>query len=282
MSERMIRNEDITIATQSFGDPEKPSILLVMGAMASMLWWPEDFCRDLAAKGFHVIRYDNRDTGLSTTFPPGEPTYTIDDMAGDAFAVLDGYGLSAAHVVGMSLGGMIAQRIALSHPERVLSLTLISTSPLGIDGLPDMTAEYAAHAASGEAVDWSDTQSILDFMLRDVAMIASRKHPHDAAAARRFLTTDIGRARSFASATNHFILPEGETPPEAAASRITSRLLVIHGSEDPLFALPHGEALAEAVPGARLVVIDGGGHEIHPADAPRIVAEIAAHAGQDA
>ena len=104
------------IVSQAFGDPRDPAMLLIMGAMASMLWWPEALCEKLAGEGRFVIRYDNRDTGLSTKYAPGEPPYTFDDMADDAVRVLDSHGIGMAHVVGMSMGGMIAQRLALRHP----------------------------------------------------------------------------------------------------------------------------------------------------------------------
>ncbi|MGO4839554.1 alpha/beta fold hydrolase, partial [Rhizobiaceae sp. 2RAB30] len=120
---RTVHADGVTIATEAFGDPSAPPVLLIMGAMASMLWWPDEFCRKLAVRGRYVIRYDNRDTGLSTKYPPGNPPYRMDDMAEDAAAVLDAYGIASAHVVAMSLGGMIAQILALTQPRRVSSLT---------------------------------------------------------------------------------------------------------------------------------------------------------------
>ena len=129
----MTKTEAPEIVSADFGDPAHPALLLIMGAMASMLWWPEAFCRKLAGEGLFVIRYDNRDTGLSTKYAPGEPPYTFDDMADDAIRVLDSHGIGKAHVVGMSMGGMVAQLVALKHPSRVISLTVISSSPVGID-----------------------------------------------------------------------------------------------------------------------------------------------------
>lgn len=280
MSEKLVQADGVEIATESFGDPAHPPVLLVMGAMASMLWWPEAFCHRLAERGCHVIRYDNRDTGLSTGYPPGEASYGFDDMADDAIRVLDSHGLGRAHLVGMSLGGMIAQYAALAHPGRVASLTAISSSPVGTDTshLPGTTAAYMEHAATGESVDWTDRAQVIDFMTRDVRAIAGTAHPHDSVAARRLIETDVDRARSFASATNHFML-KGSDRWRGRLGELQVPLLVLHGTADPIFPVEHGAALAAAVPGARLVRIEGGGHELHPADWDVMIAVIAEHTG---
>jgi pimeloyl-ACP methyl ester carboxylesterase len=278
MTEKAIATDGVEIATEAFGDPAHPPVLLVMGAMASMLWWPEGFCRRLAEQGRHVIRYDNRDTGRSIAYPRGEAAYGFDDMADDAIRVLDGHGLGRAHVVGMSLGGMIVQIAALAHPDRVASLTAISTSPVGTDTshLPKATAAYLEHAATGESVDWTDRAQVIDFMCRDARAIAGTAHSHDAAAARRLIETDYDRARSFASATNHFML-RGSDRWRGRLGELLAPLLVIHGTADPIFPVEHGAALAAIVPGARLVRIEGGGHELHPADWDTYVTAIARH-----
>lgn len=259
------------IVSQTFGDRADPAILLIMGAMASMLWWPETFCRQLAERGRFVIRYDNRDTGLSTKYPPGSPTYTFEDMADDAVRVLDDHGIAKAHVAGMSMGGMIAQNVALKYPERVSALTVISSSPLGVDasGLPGMTEAYREHSAGGGGVDWSNREQVLDFMVKDARAIASTLHPFDEKRTRAMIEDDYDRSGGLANATNHFLLKGGG--PQRTVRDLRTPLLVIHGATDPLFPIEHGEALAKAVPGARLVRIEGGGHELHRNDWPQIV-----------
>ncbi|WP_027059128.1 alpha/beta fold hydrolase [Mesorhizobium loti] len=266
------------IISEAFGDPADPALLLIMGAMASMLWWPDALCRKLSGAGLYVIRYDNRDTGRSTKYPPGQPPYTFDDMADDAIGVLDSHGIGKAHVAGMSMGGMIAQRVALKHPSRVASLTVISSSPMGMDTshLPQTTDAYTKHSAEGADVDWSDRRQVIDFMVRDTRAIAGIAHPFDEAGMRVFIELDYDRSRGFLSATNHFMLKGGNAwkgrLPEMAAP-----LLVIHGTADPIFPVEHGETLAETVAGAKLLRIEGGGHELHPQDWPAISAAIVAH-----
>ena len=264
------------IVSQAFGNPADPAVLLIMGAMASMLWWPEAFCRQLAGRRRFVIRYDNRDTGLSTKYPPGAPSYTFEDMVDDAVRVLDDHGVANAHVAGMSMGGTLAQSVALKYPKRVGALTVISSSPLGVDtsGLPGTTEAYKEHSAQGANVDWSNREQVLDFVVKDARAIASTRHPFDEKRTRAMIEADYDRSSGLASATNHFLLKGGG--PKRTVRDLTAPLLVIHGSADPLFPVEHGEALAKAVPGAKLVKVEGGGHELHRNDWPQIIEAMAA------
>ncbi|MER8656878.1 alpha/beta hydrolase [Mesorhizobium sp. M0847] len=266
------------IVSQTFGNPGDPTVLLIMGAMASMLWGPEALCKKLAGEGRFVIRYDNRDTGLSTKYATGEPPYTFDDMADDAVRVLDGCGIGKAHVVGMSMGGTIAQRLALRHPSRVITLTVISSSPVGIDTshLPGTTEADMEHSADGAKVDWSDRHQVIGFVVKDAHAIASTAHPFDEKAMRAFVQQDYDRSGGFLSATNHFMLKSCEDL-KGRLREIKVPLLVIHGTSDPIFPVEHGAALADAVAGGRLVRVEGGGHELHPDDWGTIVAAIVTH-----
>src|SRR5436190_19550648 len=156
MAERVIEATGVELCTESFGEPADPPILLIMGMGGSMLWWEEGFCRMLADGERFVIRYDHRDTGRSVSEPPGRPGYTGADLTADAAGVLDAYGIAAAHLVGVSAGGGIAQELALDRPDRVLSLVLISTSPVtpGDRGLPPPSAEFGRFLSTAR-VDWS-------------------------------------------------------------------------------------------------------------------------------
>lgn len=168
--ERLLKINGVELCAQTFGDPAAPALLLIGGAEASMDWWDDEFCERLAAGGRHVIRYDTRDTGRSTTFPPGEPPYGSEALLADAVGLLDELGIAAAHIVGVSMGGGIAQHLAVHHPGRVASLTLIATSPGGPGGpdqpdLPPMSAELAARFAEGgdETPDWSDREAVIAY-----------------------------------------------------------------------------------------------------------------------
>lgn len=232
-------------------------------------------CRQLAAQNFHVIRYDNRDTGLSTFYEPGSPPYTMDDMAEDAMRVLEGYEIDSAHLVGMSMGGMIAQIAAIKHPGRVKTLTLISTTPVGVDtsALPKTSSAYMEHAEEGETIDWSDHSQVIDFIVKDTRMIAGTAHPYDEARARSLVERDVKRARNFVSATNHFMLEDGDRW-EGKLGELAPPLLIFHGTADPIFPVEHGELLAETVDSAKLVRLEGGGHEIHSEDWDTIISAI--------
>jgi pimeloyl-ACP methyl ester carboxylesterase len=278
MTERMIRTDGLELATETFGDAALPPVLLIMGGMASMLWWPDAFCERLARQGRHVIRYDNRDTGRSTKYPPGEPGYTFDDMALDVFRVLDGHAIPAAHVVGMSLGGMIGQAAAIKQPSRVLSVTAISSSPIGIDTshLPLFSEAVTAHMA--REVDWTDREQVIAYMIEDSRVIAGTAHPFDEAKASAFIERDYDRSGGYLNATNHAFLKTGDAWRHRLPEMRTP-LLVIHGTADPIYPIDHGIALAEAVSGSTLVRIDSGGHELHMADWDTIIDAIVTHTG---
>jgi pimeloyl-ACP methyl ester carboxylesterase len=277
VAERTVTANGVELCTEPFGDPGDPAILLIMGVGGSMLWWEEGFCRLLAEGDRFVIRYDHRDTGRSVTYEPGHPGYTGADLVADAVGVLDAYRIPAAHVVGVSAGGAFAQRLALDDPGRVLSLVLISTSPVtpGERGLPSVTERYQQFLA-GAAVDWSDEGSVIEYLVGYARMLAGSDRSFDEAAARELVSRDVARARNIASSENHGIVPEGEVS-RAPLSSITVPTLVIHGTADPMFPLEHGEALAEEIRGAQLLPLDGTGHGVDRSDWETIARAILAH-----
>jgi pimeloyl-ACP methyl ester carboxylesterase len=270
-TERMIEANGVELCTEPFGDPADPPVLLVMGIGASMLWWEEGFCRLLADGGRFVIRYDHRDTGRSVTYEPGQPGYGGADLVADAAGVLDAYEIAAAHVVGVSAGGALTQLLALDYPDRVLSLVLISTSFAVSTGrrLPPPSAEFTRWVSAAE-VDWSDAESVIEYLVDYSRVIAGGQRPFDEAAFRGLARREVERARDFAAAQNHDILHD-EPQARAPLSSISVPTLVIHGTADPMFPLGHGEALADEIPGARLLRLEGAGHGVDRADWETIV-----------
>jgi pimeloyl-ACP methyl ester carboxylesterase len=279
-SERLIETAGVELCAESFGDPADPPILLVMGLGASMLWWEEGFCRLLAGGGRFVVRYDHRDTGRSTTYEPGRPEYTGADLIADATCVLDAYRLPAAHLIGVSAGGALAQLLALQSPERVISLVLISTSPAtSVDReLPPPTEEFVRFLRTA-TVDWADAASVIEYLVEYARVLAGGERAFDEAAARDLVRRDVERTRDVEARRNHDALPDGERPRAPLAS-IAAPTLVIHGSADSMFPLEHGRALAEEIPGARVLVLEGAGHGVERADWETIVRAVLEHTGQ--
>lgn len=277
MNTHLIERDGLRFATEAFGRPGDTPILMIMGATASMLWWPEGLCRRIAAAGRYVVRYDNRDTGRSTSYPPGAPPYTMDDMADDALTILDGHGLDRAHLVGMSLGGMIAQLAALKAPARVASLTLISSCAFDEDDpdLPPMDPALGAHFAEIATLDWHDRQAVVDFQVESARISAGTSF--DAAAARDLAEREYDRADDPRAALNHSLLGGGEAW-AGRVGEIAAPTVVIHGRRDPILSFRHGEKLAAKIPGARLVALEGG-HELNARDWPVLADEILAITG---
>jgi len=279
VAERTVVENGVELCTESFGDPADPPILLIMGVGASMLWWEEGFCRMLADRGRFVIRYDHRDTGRSVSYEPGRRGYTGADLVADAVGVLDAYGVSAAHLVGVSAGGVFAQLVALGFPERALSLVLSSSSPaMPVSReLPPPAGELVRFMRTAE-VDWADAGSVIEYLVGYERVLAGTERPFDEAAARDLVCRDVERADDFAARRNHDSLPEGGLP-RAPLSSIGVPTLVLHGTADPMFPIEHGRALAEEIPGARWLPLERAGHGIERADWETIAGAIVTHTG---
>jgi pimeloyl-ACP methyl ester carboxylesterase len=267
----------VRLCTESFGEPGDPPILLVMGLGGSMLWWQDAFCRLLAGPGRFVIRYDQRDTGRSTTYQPGRPGYGGGELLADALALLDAYHLPEAHLVGVSSGGALVQLLALDFPRRVRSLVLISTSPAarGDRSLPPPSAAFTRFVHSA-AVDWSDADSVIDHLVAYARVLSGEARPFEEAETRDLVRRDVERAGDFAALQNHDLL-QGDDEQRGPLSSIRAPTLVVHGTADPMFPLPHGEALAREIPGARMLRLEGAGHGVQRQDWGLIADAITAH-----
>ncbi len=271
----MVDIDDVSLAVETFGSPLDPAVVLVMGATASMVWWPEPLCSSIAAQGYVVVRYDHRDTGRSTTGTLGEVAYSAEDLADDLLGVMDTLGLTSAHLVGMSLGGYLAQIVAVTHPERVRSLTLLASEPLGAEegSLPGIDERFMAHFATFGELDWSDADDVERFLVEIGRLSAGTPERFDEAGTRQRVAVELERASDLAAAFNHGMVGPRQDWAGATA-RITQPTLVIHGALDPILPLPNGEALAHLIAGARLHVLPHAGHELNPLDLDEIISTI--------
>lgn len=278
--ERFIKSGNVDICTESFGNPANPPILLIMGATASLVWWEQEFCERLADKGFYVIRYDNRDVGKSTTYPAGESQYSTLDMADDVLAVMDSYNLDSAHLAGMSLGGMLAQIVAIRNPERVKTITLIAS---GIwDDKPELPtidpAVLEYHAIAG-TLDWTNEQDVIQYLAGGWRILNGSRHPFDEKRTYKLAQAEVKRANNLLSMFNHSMLAGGDEL-YGQASKIKAPALIIHGTEDKVLPFEHALEMKKTIPNSTLLEIKGAGHEIHPLDWELIVEAIAAHVKQ--
>lgn len=281
-------NDGVVLTYETIGDPADPAMLLIMGLGGQLTAWDPEFCRMLADRGFHVIRFDNRDCGLSTKTegaPPNimqlmmaitagqeiteEVPYTLSDMAADGLAVLDAVGAERAHVVGVSMGGMIAQQMAIEHPERVRSLTsIMSTTGNSEVGQGTQEALMALFAPPPE-----EREGVIEHAVKLGKIVCGPHYDEDEARVR------IGDAydRSYHPAGIPFqIAAVARTGDRTEGLRSLSvPTLVIHGTVDTLVDVSGGEATAEAVPGARLLTFDDMGHDLPKPRWPEIVDAIA-------
>jgi pimeloyl-ACP methyl ester carboxylesterase len=283
-NERILNVNGVDLCVETFGDPTDAAILLIMGAEASMDWWREEFCQRLADGSRLVIRYDLRDTGRSISYEPGAPGYTGDDLADDAAGLIDSLGLGQAHLVGMSMGGGLAQLVALDHPAKVSTLTLIATSPAGPGDadrdLPSMTQQAQAGFAAIADPDWTDRHAVIDYIVA-IERTCAGTNGFDEDEWRELAGRVFDRTTNIESAmTNHDALPD-EHRPRPPLRTLKVPTLVIHGTEDPVLPHAHGLALAEEIPRARMLTVDGMGHEVVRHDWDVLVPAILKHTSSE-
>jgi pimeloyl-ACP methyl ester carboxylesterase len=268
--ERIVRANGVDLCVETFGDAGDEAVLLIHGACASMLWWERELCEAIAFHRRFVIRFDNRDTGRSTNYPPGAPAYSLSDMARDAIGILDALDVPDAHVVGRSMAGGIALVLGVDYSERVKSLTFLTTTPGG-DDLPPMSEEFLAQAAQ-EPPNLSDSERLVDYIVGMVRAYSGPSPYFDEPATRALARQDVARTISMGSALqNHFAI-QVDGPASGGFGDVAAPTLVVHGERDPVFPLAHGEALRDAVPGSELLVLPEAGHELPRALWQRFIA----------
>jgi pimeloyl-ACP methyl ester carboxylesterase len=279
------------IEYETFGDPASPPLLLIMGLGAQMIHWPEEFCKQLASQGLYVIRYDNRDVGLSSKCDEAgvsdiseiftDPElgaelnipYTLDDIADDAVGLLDALGIEKAHVLGMSMGGMIAQTVAIRHPSRVLSLISMASGT----GDPDLPYGNPEAMAMLVAPMPAEREAYIEHNINLFRTITGSKYQADEQEVRRLVECAYDRCYYPPGMARHSLAIMTAGSRKQALKSVTAPTLVIHGSEDPLLPVEQGSATAEAVPGAELLVIEGMGHDLPAGVWPLLVDAIVRH-----
>ncbi len=279
----------VKIAYETFGSPDDPAMVLIMGVASQMIYWPDGFCQALADAGFYVVRFDNRDIGLSShlhdlgipslvellTGQSDSAPYVLGDMADDTAGLLDALGLDRVHLVGLSMGGMIAQEFALRHEARLTSLTSIMSTPAANVGQPTPDAQETLLLPPPKSVEEAGELAVQVY-----GAVGSPAYPLDVEWTRatgeeafRRSSSSAGKIRQLAAI---FVSPDRR--PGLAA--VTVPTLVLHGEQDPLIQLEGGLETAKAVPGARLVTYPGMGHDL-PRDLwPDLIREIVDHARQ--
>ena len=264
--ERLVRANGVDLCIEAFGDAADPTVLLMAGATSSMDWWEDRLCERIASGGRSVVRYDQRDTGRSVTYEAGAPEYTGADLIRDAVGILDGLGVDSAHVVGVSMGGGMAEWLAIAYPERVATLTLVSTSPGSGADLPPMSDELRAVFADPlPDPDWSKREAVVESSVEAWRPYGGSR-PFDEDRLREIAGRAFDRSTNIESSMkNHWLMESGEgAPGRAGLRRIEAPTLVAHGTADPFFPLAHGEALAHEIPDARLLPLEGMGHGYPP------------------
>ncbi|WP_145333045.1 alpha/beta fold hydrolase [Paenibacillus xylanexedens] len=280
MNERLLNIDGIKLCSEHFGKPGAPVILLIMSAQSSLIWWEDEFCQRLADAGRFVIRYDHRDVGRSTTYEPGQPGYTFEDMADDAVRVLDAYKVEQAHIVGMSMGGMLTQMVALRHPERVLTVTLLATSNFA-PHLPPMEEKIMDFFSNMGMIDWTNEESVIQFAIERSRLLVGSKHVFDEENVKSLAKKEFARSDNSASMSNHALVSGGESY-LVRTKEINVPTLIIHGTEDPIIPYEHGENLAKEIPGSALLTLSGTGHELHYDDWNLIMDAILKHTSTEA
>jgi pimeloyl-ACP methyl ester carboxylesterase len=283
---KTINANGVDLFYEEFGNTRDPAVLLIMGNSAPGLVWPDAFCELLASEGFWVIRFDQRDTGLSTYIDFNRAPYTLDDLVCDAFELLDGIGVKRVNVVGLSQGGMLAYRMALTMPQRLASLVVMMSSadlrpkndafagtPVRTGELPRPSSEYVARVIALNAIPPRDTHEVANRFVENFRLAKGPRSPfvEDAwqalgqAFAERLLQRQDGLTPGMANNSNH-ALAQKATPALTTAQLMSIAVptLIVHGSDDPIFPVEHASWAAATIPGSTLRVIDGMGHALDP------------------
>lgn len=282
----------IEIAYETFGDPSEPPLVLIMGLGYQMVFWDKEFCIQLSRQGYQVIRFDNRDVGLSTWLDnagvpdivtmkqlmaqrkTAQAPYSLSDMADDVAGFLDALNMESAHIVGRSVGGMIGQMMAINHPERLKTLTSIMSSTSD-PNLPPPKQEVLSILLEPEP---TDIEGFVEHTIRIWHLLNGSVFPIDEALVREWARESYKRGLNPDGAARHFAAIIATGSRKEALKSINVPTLVIHGDSDPLVPVECGKDTAEAIPGARFIIIKGMGHTLPQAVYPQVIDAISHHA----
>jgi len=270
--ERVIKNQQIELWTETFGESKHPAILLIMGAGASGIFWPNSLCEKLSQGGYFVIRYDHRDVGKSSLIDYQKHPYTLDDLAKDALAILDAYEIKKAHVIGVSMGGFIGQILAIKHPERLYTLVSMASSPDHSVMLAALagkdTNSFSLPPPPQEALKTWEEMKLASIQTKEDRILLNLKNwklcsgvqGYEEKEFRNLEERNIARTKSFTAMFNHW--PAMASCPSRLEELRNVKIptLVVHGGNDIVFPLEHGIATSKAIPGSTLMVISDMGH----------------------
>jgi pimeloyl-ACP methyl ester carboxylesterase len=292
--EQFVAANGITICWDSFGDPADPPLLLIMGMGAQLIAWDDEFCERLAARGFRVIRFDNRDVGRSSWLDhagmpdvqramtrawlrlPVTAPYLLDDMAADLAGLMDALGIRAAHLVGASMGATIAQTLAIRRPERVLSMTSIMSTT----GAPDLPKPRPSAVAAVLRPQPRTLDGYVEQYVDTWNVLRAGRFPEEETRDRRRAARNHARGLNPQGSARHLVAILASGSRRHALRAVSAPTLVIHGDLDPLVPLAAGIDTAESIPGAELIVLEGMGHALSMPLWPRMIDGIVRVASQ--
>jgi len=276
LEQRVIQANGLQFWTETFGDNQRPAILLVMGNAGQSILWPQQFCEQLANKGYFVIRYDHRDVGLSSPVDYAKNPYNLLDMAKDAISICDYYGIKKVNVVGASMGGEIAMIMGAHFPDRINSLTLMMTSTdmsVGLAALQDQPSNSTLSKPNPEYIAWlknmmanpkSTVEGQVSQYIEGVRLANGSKIPLDEELIHQLVMQMFARMRYPTNQKNHFLAIQASYALHSEApSKIKVPTLILHGDQDPIFPVDHAYAIQKAIPHSKLAIVPGMGHTVH-------------------
>jgi len=282
MTEGKVKANNIDIWYEDFGNPSNPTVLLIMGAGAQCIMWNMELINKIVNAGYHVVRFDNRDTGLSTWIDDfNAAPYSLEDMAADTIGLMDALNIEKTHIIGWSMGGMIAQLIAIIYPNRILSLTSWMSSYWSFDpDVPAMSDEMTSWFEESMGGTPPETkEDIIEETVKIFRMFSGNRFPLDEQWLKSMTEESYNRGWDLRTTQNHVAANMASPSRLEALKNLNIPTLVIHGTEDPCINYAHGVVCAKVIPGAKLLLLKGVGHEIPSEIVPEAVEAILKHIG---